>query len=205
MSSVPVLRALSVCAAALAATALMSGTAFAGDDAPAAGCPFVPTVQPFAPWQDFADYFLVPDGDLEQGAAGWNLDPGATAVEGNEPFQVGGAGDHSSLRLQAGAGAATATFCVGAEHRTMRFFARGSGAGALLVEAVFEKRRGNERRVHLASLTGSEEWAATPVIPMIVNEQAGSYGNAMPVSLRFTARGGSWQIDDVYVDPYRRG
>jgi hypothetical protein len=27
----------------------------------------------------------------------------------------------------------------------------------------------------------------------------------VPLSLRFTAMSGSWQVDDVYVDPYSRG
>ena len=40
---------------------------------------------------------------------------------------------------------------------------------------------------------------------MVVNEIAGDYGNALPVSLRFTRAGrSSWQIDDVYVDPYSK-
>ena len=33
---------------------------------------------------------------------------------------------------------------------------------------------------------------------------AGDYDTAMSVSLRFTVRGNAtWQIDDVYVDPFR--
>jgi hypothetical protein len=28
---------------------------------------------------------------------------------------------------------------------------------------------------------------------------------AIPIAFRFTASGGAWQVDDVYVDPYRSG
>jgi hypothetical protein len=199
-------RAVCACAAALAATAAFSGSAIAADEPPTAGCPAVPTVQPFGPWQDFADYFLAPDGGLENGAAGWDLGTGAAVVDGNEPFQVAGAGDTKSLSLAPDGSATTAAVCVGVEHRTMRFFARARGAGVLHVDAVYAKRTDKEKSVRLASIAATSTWAPTPIVPMVVNEIAADYANALPVSLRFTVRGeGSWQIDDVFVDPYRRG
>ncbi|MGH2900604.1 MAG: hypothetical protein ACRDMZ_18160 [Solirubrobacteraceae bacterium] len=197
---------MSVCAAAVAATAALSGSALADDAAPAAGCPVVPTVQPFAPWQDLADYFLAPGGDIEDGASSWDLSGGAAAVEGNEPFRVSGAADHTALRLPAGADATTARFCVGVEHRTMRFFARGSGSGTLKVSAVYAKRADKDKRVHLGTFQAGGEWTPSPVVPMLVNELAPAADDALSVSLSFSARGsGSWDIDDVFVDPYRRG
>jgi hypothetical protein len=30
-------------------------------------------------------------------------------------------------------------------------------------------------------------------------------GNYTPVEFRFTPQGGSWQLDDVYVDPHHSG
>lgn len=59
--------------------------------------PAAPLSQPFAQWTDTADYVLVPDGGLEAGGAEWTLARGAAVVEGNEPFQVGGASDHLAL------------------------------------------------------------------------------------------------------------
>ncbi len=59
--------------------------------------------------------------------------------------------------------------------------------------------------MRLASVAAGESWAPSAIIAMRVNEIAPDHDNALPVSLRFTARGeGSWQIDDVYVDPYRK-
>jgi hypothetical protein len=198
-------RAVCACAAAFAATAVFSGSALAGDE-PTAGCPVVPTVQPFAPWQDLGDYFLAPDGGLENGAAGWDLSAGTSVVEGNEPFQAAGAGDRMSLNLPSDGSATTAPVCIGIEHRTMRFFTRATGAGVLQVDAVYAKRTDREKSVRLASIPAGSTWAPTPIVPMVVNEIAPAYANALPVSLRFTVRGGgTWQIDDVFVDPYRRG
>lgn len=199
-------RALLSSAAALTATALLSSAAIASDNLPAAGCPVVPTTQAFAPWQDLSDYFMAPAGDIERGIAGWDLTGGAGSVEGNEPFKIGRATDHVSLRLPPDSSATTGTFCVGVEHRSMRFFARGPEGGSLRVEAVFDKHSGEEKSVRIGVIDGSGAWSPTDVVPMVVNEKAPDFGNALPVALRFTPRGsGAWRIDDVYVDPYKMG
>ena len=170
----------------------------------AAALSAVPTVQPFRAWQDLADYILAPDGGLEAGGGAWSLQDGARAVEGNEPFAVGAASDHMALHLPAGSVATTAPMCIGAEHKTMRFFAAGATTGTLSVEALYTTSSGREQRVALGSVNGSGTWAATGALPMKVDARAAGYGNALQVSLLFTPRGlGGWQIDDVYVDPYR--
>ena len=189
--------------AALASVALSAAPAAAETGPVPDGCPDVPTVQPFAPWQDFADYLLVPDGDIEAGGSSWLLEDGASAVEGNEPFAVGVASDHQSLRLPAGASATTAPMCIGVEHRTMRFFGTSTRSGALTVEALYTKRDGEQKSITLGTMRGGDAWAPSDVLPMRVNDLAGE-DNAMSVSLRFTPRGdATWQIDDVYVDPFR--
>jgi hypothetical protein len=196
---------LSCAAAALAAAALSAAPASAAPVAtPSAGCPAVPAVQPFRAWQDLADYILAPDGGLEAGGSAWSLQGGAHPVEGNEPFGVGAATDHMALDLPAGSVATTAPICIGVEHKTMRFFAAGATTGTLSVEALYTTSSGREQSVALGSVHGSGTWAATAALPMKVDARAADYGNALPVSLRFTPRGpGGWQIDDVYVDPYR--
>jgi hypothetical protein len=195
---------LSSAATALASTALLAAPASALTEVSAAGCPAVPTVQPFAPWQDVADYMLAPDGDLEGGATSWLLQGDARAVEGNEPFKVGRAADHTSLRLPAGSSATTAPMCIGVEHRTMRFFASAAQSGALVVTATYTKRNGNVKSVRLGAARGTPAWAPSDVLPMRVNEQAEDFDHALWVTLTFTPRGAdAWLIDDVYVDPFR--
>jgi hypothetical protein len=193
---------LTSASAALAAAALCAAPASA--DAPAAdGCPDMPTVQAFAPWQDLADYALVPDGDIEGGAASWNLD-GATAVEGNAPFGLGAATDHLSLQLPASSSATTAPMCLAAEHRTMRFVANGPVASKLTVNAVGTTVGGKEKTVHLSVIDGSGSWAPTPAVEMRLDDLAEKFGATTNVALQFVPRGNdTWQIDDVYVDPYR--
>ncbi len=162
----------------------------------------IPTIAIAA--QDHADYFLAPGGDIEADASSWLLVDGAAVVKGNEPF-VGAPGDHQSLRLPMGASATTAPMCIGAEHRTMRFFgtSTSTGPGALRVEALYTKRNGRQMSVTLGAVRGTDAWAPSDALAMRVNELAGE-DNAMSVALRFTAHGnGAWQIDDVYVDPYK--
>jgi hypothetical protein len=195
---------LSSAATALAAAALFAAPASAIAEVPAAGCPAVPTVQPFTPWQDVADYMLAPDGDLEGGATSWLLQNGARTVTGNEPFKVGRAADHTSLQLPAGSSATTAPMCIGVEHRTMRFFASAARSGALVVTATYTKRNGTVKSVRLGVARGSTAWGPSDVLPMRVNEEAEDFDNALWVTLTFTPRGAdAWLIDDVYVDPFR--
>jgi hypothetical protein len=194
---------LSAAATAFAATALFAAPASAAPAVVAAGCPDVPTVQPFAPWQDVSDYLLAPDGDLEAGGSTWLLEDGARVVEGNSPFQVGGPADHQALELPAGASATTAPMCITQEHKTMRFFGRSTRNGALKVEALYTKRNGKQKSVTLGAVRGDDTWAPSEVLPMRVNELADD-DNGLSVSLRFESKGNStWTIDDVYVDPYR--
>jgi hypothetical protein len=46
-----------------------------------------------------------------------------------------------------------------------------------------------------------------PSLPMLAaSAVAGALsGGGAPLSLRFTALAGSWHVDDVFVDRYRRG
>jgi hypothetical protein len=159
--------------------------------------------QPFAAWQDLNSYVPAPGGDLEQARSTWALAGGAVAVEGNEPFRVGTATDHTSLSLPAGSSATTAQMCIGIEHRTMRFFAKAATrSGSLRVE-ILMAGGGGTRAVTLGTIKAGTSWAPTAELPMIVNELAPLHGNAIQVAFRFTPLGGGVTIDDVYVDPYR--
>lgn len=194
-------RTVLPCAATLAVSVLLAGSAGAQASTDAGGCPVVATSHPFAAWQDSADYFLAPSGDMEDGARAWSLQGDAAAVAGNHPFAAGA----SALGLPAGSSAQTAPICIGVEHRTMRFFANGAAGAKLRVEAHYAKRDGAEKRVKLGTVGGTGAWAPTDILPMMVNEIAEDFGNALPVTLQFTPQGdSSWTIDDVYVDPYKR-
>jgi hypothetical protein len=192
--------------AAVAATVLLAAPATASTTPAGAGCPHRPVVHPFTPWSDSADYFLAPNGGFEQGATSWALRGSAAVAVGNEPFHVAGPRDTRSLRLLAGSSATTAPFCIGVEHRTMRFVTNAAASSSLNVDAVIDGAGGTQRAVRMGTVRGSGTWAPSAIVPMVVNTLAAQTGNAMNVRLRFTPYGsGSWSIDDVFVDPYHRG
>jgi hypothetical protein len=191
--------------ATVAATTLLAAPANAADVPSGGSCPDTPVVQPFAPWGDSSDYFLAPDGGFEQGGAGWTQLGRAVVVSGNEPFALNAAGDDSSLRLPVGSSATSPLFCIGAEHRSMRFVADAATSSRLDVDVIVGQGSTSGRTYRVATVTGAGEWAPSDVVPMVVNEVADEHGGAVDVRLRFTPRGaGSWTIDDVFVDPYRK-
>jgi hypothetical protein len=162
--------------------------------------------KPFARWLDPMSYTLVPGGTLEDGAAGWKLGGGARVVAGNEPWQVNDSGDSASLRLPAGSSAVTAPICVGLEHPTVRLFARKNSGflSVLTVTAVVTLQGGGKLEVPFGVVAAGSKWG--PTLPMLFLGNALPIlpGQYTPVSFRFTpVLGGDWQIDDVYVDPYR--
>jgi hypothetical protein len=162
--------------------------------------------KPFAPWLDPMSYTLVPGGSMEGGAAGWKLSGGAHVVAGNEPWQVNNSGDSASLRLPAGSSAVSAPICVGLTHPTLRLFARKNSGllSALAVSVRVPLQAGGTLELPFGVVAAGGRW--TPTLPMlfVANALPLLPGQYTPVSFRFTPLlGGDWQIDDVYVDPYR--
>jgi hypothetical protein len=188
------------------ALALLAGLATMAVPAAAhaAGCPDQPVERTFLPWLDPAWYAPAPDGGLEAGAEGWTLGGGAAVVDGNEPFHVGGPDDANSLALPPGASATTPEVCIGVEHPTIRFFARntGSSLSLLRVSVVFRGLLGRQV-LPVAVIAAGDEWAPSPIVPVIVNVL--SLLGDQQVAFRFAPLGGEWTIDDVYVDPYKKG
>jgi hypothetical protein len=162
--------------------------------------------QPFARWLDYGSYELVPNGNLESGGKSWLLAGGAKVVAGNESFKVAGAGDASSLLLPNGSSATTAPLCVGLDSPTLRFFARKNSGllSTLAVSAVLRLEGGGTLTVPVGVVAAGGSW--TPTLPYLFlgNLLPLLPGQYTPVSFRFTPLLGSWQVDDVYVDPFRR-
>jgi hypothetical protein len=202
--------------ASLVAT-LVAGALALGLFAPAANagvlvssadnCPQQALERPFLRWLDPANYVLAPQGTLEATSA-WKLS-GASRVAGNEPFFVHGAGEKYSLSLPAGSSATTPTQCVGLGHPTLRLFARNTGStlSLLKVEVLLEDNLGLVKRLPIGGVAATSAWAPTLPMPVIANLLPLLPGNLTPVRFRFTpvGLGGAWQIDDVYVDPFRAG
>jgi hypothetical protein len=169
--------------------------------APAYACEGQELEQPFTRWGDTAQYTLVGDGDFTGGGVGWDLD-GADLVADNEPWYVHGGDTPRALRLRAGDSATTPPVCVSLLHPTMRFFVRNGGGllGTLTVEVVTHGGLALPVGI-IPGLLGGNDWAPSAPLPVLANLIDGE------VAFRFTAGGlgGTWTIDDVYVDPYKKG
>jgi hypothetical protein len=196
---------LAIPVAALALAAIAPGTANAGPlVANASNCGSQVLGQTFLPWNDVAYYTLNPGGSFEPGSAAWSLS-GASVVSGNESSYVGSASDSSSLSIPNGAGATSAEICVGLGHPDIRFFAKSNSSTArLTVEVLFEDANGNVQSATIGAVTGAGDWAPTAPMPIVANLLPLLPDNMTPVEFRFTASGGDFQIDDLYVDPYQR-
>ncbi|MGH3044209.1 MAG: hypothetical protein ACRDM2_05735, partial [Gaiellaceae bacterium] len=166
--------------------------------------------QPFKRWLDPMQYVLAPNGDLERGGTEWKLAGGARVVEGNETFYVGGARDSHSLYLPAGSSATTRPMCVQLLHPTVRYFAKNRGTAllsSLTVEALIENPlTGGVLVLPVGAHTGPRTWH--PSLPSLVLADVLSVlgeDGELAVAFRFRPLGAaaSWQIDDVYVDPFR--
>lgn len=160
--------------------------------------------QIFLPWKDSALYTKSPGGDFEGTLQGWTLGPSATVVNENESFYVGGRGDRSSLRLPAGASAVSSPMCIDRSYPSFRFFARNlsQGKGDLRVEILWHQS--GATRTSKAGLDKKAGTGWTPVKSLKLPTGALTTGRLEPVTFRFTAVGGAYQIDDLYVDPFMR-
>ena len=180
----------------LAASAALAAPAHAALVATTTDCGSAPEVtQPFTPWGDANSYKLV--GAFEDGGAGWTLSGGAGVVAGNEPFNVHGAADVSSLALPAGSTAVSPPVCVGHDEPTLRFVAHGFTPLSVGVQVTLVT--GTVLTLPIGVDTGSA-WAPSVPLNILANSlpPAGQY---TAVRFTFTPLLGDWQLDDVYVDP----
>jgi hypothetical protein len=171
----------------------------------APSCEPQPTTKPFAQWGDKRDYVLAPGGSFEDGAPGWQL-YGASVVPGNESFQVGGRSHSKALQLNGGGTATSPQICVGLEHPTIRLFTRNNRLllSALSVEVIVHTSVGLKVPVPVGVVLPHNPWKPSPSYLIVANLLPLLPKNYTPVAFRFRAiGGGTWWIDDFYVDPRR--
>ena len=156
------------------------------------------STQAFAQWGDPHFYFFGANGGLELGSYGWSLSGGSSVVAGNESFYLHSRYDSHSLSIPSGGSATTPSMCMETSSSVLRFFVRGTGA--VRVQVVERNLLGLVVGIlDQATVKGSSAWQPSPTIVNLDSLQ-GLIG-VSSVQLRFTASGGSDQVDDVYVDP----
>jgi hypothetical protein len=157
---------------------------------------------PFAQFGDQNSYFAFPNNGFESGAAGWTLNRSSIG-RGNEPWFVNGSGS-SSLSIPPRGAAGSPLVCVNLLDPFWRLFARAAGAnGPLHVQVVFYGATGNLTGVvNFDDLPAARyaSWSPTSRIRSLL---------ALPALTKYAqlrvasgASRGSWQIDDVFVDPW---
>lgn len=192
--------------AALLTTALLALVVFAGS---AQACSYSGAKTVFSPWGDQHNYVLAPDGGFEAGGSGWQLNHGAAAVEGNESYYLNDAGDSRSLSLPGGSSAVSPPVCMAIDTPSFRLVARNGGdpSSQLRVEAVY-KLLGLVRTRTAGTLSAGSAWAPTQSVSTVLTLST-LVGTLIPsaIEIRLTPLDskGQWQIDDVYIDPFRRG
>jgi hypothetical protein len=202
-------RALLAAITAVAMTGAIAAPASAGIlTASERDCGDETLTQPFAQFGDQANYKLVENGAFENGTDGWMLAGGARVVSGNEPWKVGGSDHGRSLVLPAGSTAISPVSCVGLAEPTVRFFAKKNrapllGVSTLAVSVYVKTSLGLTVPVPVGVVLGNGQWKPTPPMLIVANLLPLLPGDRTPVAFQFTPVLGDWQIDDLYVDPYR--
>jgi hypothetical protein len=193
-------------AAAVMAVLLVPAAAQAAYAVPTTPCPATPSAgKVFAAWGDNSQYVPVTGGTFAGASTGWALSGGAAVVSGGSPFW----GGSHSLGLPTGASATSASLCIGSGYPTFRFTARNTGAATstLQVEVLYLDGAKKASKV-VGKLSAGSSWNATKQLSVVLGQTGVNGTDALtPVAFRFTplGAGGSWRIDDLYVDPYQRG
>ena len=193
-------------AGALASAAGAAG-ALAARQGSVPPCPSQTLVQPFLPWHDLGAYFLAPGGAFESTPTGWQLAGSAQVVPGNESSHVNDPSDANSVSLGNGSSATSPQICVTIHDPNIRLFARnpGSPRSLLQVSINYTDRRGLARTFRITTLRAAAAWTLSSQIVFIryIAPVVGGQGQTW-VSFTFQpTSGGSWQIDDFYVDPMK--
>jgi hypothetical protein len=157
---------------------------------------------PFAAWGDYDSYCKFPNLGFESGTTAWTVSGKASVVSANEPWHVSGAGTHA-LQLGPGATALSSTLPVNLLDPWVRLFARSSGAnGSLRVQVLFRGLLGNLTGVlNVGSLSPGSYSSWQPTQRVLSTLALPLLTTSAQVQITSTATSGSWQIDDVYLDP----
>jgi hypothetical protein len=190
-------RALCTCFALLALTA----SAAQAQTFSTAGCTEPPLSQPFAQANDHNYYMLAPgqsEGQFQ--GTGWTLSAGASIVTTTLP--TGGSGQ--VLNMPSGSKAVSPVICVTTAYPTARLFVRNVVGGDAVNFAVgyagfasFEKPRSG------GNVKGAgTNWTLSQPLNMSPEHVEG--WQLVQITLFAQGKASVVQIDDLYIDPYRR-
>jgi hypothetical protein len=194
------LRMISFAGALAAAAVLAAGVAATASAASTSTCPPPPTTsQVFKAWGDTHDYAAMPSGSFEGSLSGWST-AGTSATSGNEPWYVHSKSDSHSEVVGSGGVVTTSPICEPLLQPVLRLFVRNTGVSTGRLHVQFLVNQNNTLYVLDAGYWSfGSSWALSPIIAA---QWTGPLSGALQVRLTAVGTGASFQIDDVYVDPY---
>ena len=155
---------------------------------------------------DSANYARLLNGGFESGSTGWVLSGGARVVAGNESYNLtGNRSDSHSLSLPAGSSAYSGTVCFAIGDWHLRFMMkRLSSSGGMHVQVIVPSLLGGLLTIlDGGTVSGTGSWAPSPRMALLLSNVTSLLGTNA-VAFKFTpVNGGSYQIDDVYLDPWK--
>lgn len=193
----------------LAGACLLALLALAGFSSSAQACPSAGAEPVFSPWGDKRNYVLAPNGGFESGTTGWSLAGGAKVVDGNESYYLHESSDSKSLSLPARSSAGSPPICMAIDTPVFRFMVRNSGdpASKLRIEARY-KLLGLLRTNVVSDIVAGPAWSPSRPISTVLGLST-IVGTLIPsaIEIRLTPLDtqGDWQVDDLFIDPFRRG
>jgi hypothetical protein len=164
---------------------------------------------PLAAFKDRRSYFLAPAANFEDRAMpGWELSGGASVTADASDVAVTGDSQTSSLSLPPGSAATSPEMCVDLDYPTFRFFATqvaDDTDSALAVDVIYPAlSRNNVREATRLRLKAKDGWKLSEDIKL-EPQRLGKKWGWRRVALRFRnvsgKKPGSFQIDDILVDP----
>ncbi len=168
-------------------------------------CPNVPTSAVFEDWGDISAYVAVPGGAFED-ALIWSLEGTPVLVEERHPFEIGDAGE-TAVKLQSGDAIVSPKICVDHNYPHLRFVTRAhEGDAKLKLDVLWTDANGTRKTTRLEDHDGNayRAWGLSRMVSLDKLLPKGE--DARDIRLRFVVEGktGTWLIDDVYVDPFKR-
>lgn len=175
--------------------------AIAGSTAEGA-CPTPQPAYPFARWGDVAPYVLVEDGSFERKTR-WRGT--ATTVPENDPFELAGFGKQS-MRLRGDQTLTSPVVCVNDTLPHFRFVARALDQTSGLVVEVLWKEKGEDKALALVHDAAQfPAWGPSSLVPLASAMSIEKKKENVRLRFRVKDAAQGWLVDDVFVDPVKRG
>jgi hypothetical protein len=170
-----------------------------------AKCKLPATTQAFAQWGDDSSYVLANGGSFEEKLKWDGTHPPVLTLE-NNPFLLAGPGQWS-MRLTGSQELTSPSLCVNTLHPHLRFVARAVDPHSrLIVEALWKHRGDRAEQVLDEHASGMwQVWAPSNLVPLATALPSSTKDYRVRLRFRLMGGVGDWLIDDVFIDPVKRG